>query len=109
MVGDLSRQYPKLVSGQAVGGAALVMMLRKLVESINNNKAINIQSAWDGVQHNACASVMEELKQARVIELRKIAAGEPLPAPVRQPIPVRDEVLAQALKEGRRSLRAAYR
>merc|ERR1719506_3395309 len=71
-VSSLARQYPKLVSGQAVGGAALVLMLRKLVENINNNKALNIQTAWDGVQHNACASIMESLKEARVAELRKI-------------------------------------
>jgi len=78
------------------------------VESINNNKALNIQTAWDGVQHNACASIMESLKEARVAELRKITKGEPLPPPVRQPLPVRDDVLAQALKEGRRALRTEY-
>jgi len=105
---ELARKYPKLIAGQPIGGAALVMMLRKFVDSVNSNKALNIQSAWDAVQHNACADLVEELREATTTQLRKVANGAPLPSPAGLPLPVRDEILAQALKEGRRSLRKEF-
>jgi hypothetical protein len=50
---DLARSHPKLFAGQPVGGAALAMMLRKLVEGLNSHQSLNVKSAWENVQHSA--------------------------------------------------------
>jgi len=107
---NLVRERPKTVGGKAIGGAALATLIRRLVDSLNANQALNVMNAWDGVQHGACQTLAEELKKAAVDELRKVKNnGAPLPIMGGQPLPVSDESLQKALKEGRRALWEQWR
>lgn len=56
-------ERPKMVAGQPIGGASLAAMLRSLVESLNSDRVLSVMSAWDGVQHTACAALVEELRE----------------------------------------------
>jgi len=101
----IARASPKSINGRPLGASSLVGLLRKLVEALNSEKALNVRSAWDQVQHTACASLSDELRKGAVAEMQKVKDGGPLPVPGGQALPVRDEVLVRTMKEGRRAMR----
>mmetsp|Transcript_26207 Transcript_26207/g.61157 ORF Transcript_26207/g.61157 Transcript_26207/m.61157 type:complete len:809 (+) Transcript_26207:110-2536(+) len=95
---------PKTVAGQVVGGAALAALLRKLVDALNSNQALNVMSAWEQVQHTACGSLLEDLRKQGVEKYESFIAGGPLPVPGSPTLPVRDDVLSKALAAVRAEL-----
>merc|ERR1711971_244895 len=85
----------------------MAAMVRHLVDAMNANKMLNVCNAWDGVQHNSCSALVEELSAKVNAELQKVKAGGPLPiGPTGGPkhLPVRDEDLAKAMKAMRNRL-----
>jgi len=105
----LARASPKTVGGQPVGGAALAGLVRRLVESLNSNAVLNVGSAWEQVQHSACAGLVQELEAQAQELFSRARAGEPLPGLGGHPLPARDDVLARALKDLRRRLKEEWR
>jgi len=95
---------PKTVAGQVVGGAALAALLRKLVEALNSNQALNVMSAWEQVQHTTCGSLLEDLRKIGVERLQGFANGAPLPVPGSPSVPVSDDLLAKAFAAVRAEL-----
>jgi hypothetical protein len=100
----LARAHPKTIGGQALSAAGLAVLLRKLVDTLNQNKALNICSAWDQVQHTACESLVEQLKAEVHIAMQAVKDGGPLPH-AGHPLPVCDDVLLASMEEGRRAMR----
>lgn len=100
----LAREKPKSLGGKAISGVGLAALLRRLVDALNSNKALNVSTAWDGVQHGACQSLSEELRATAVAELQKVRNGAPLPVPGGRPLPVSDDELGKAFKEVRKTL-----
>lgn len=105
---SMARAQPKMIAGHPLGGAALVALLRKLVDCMNSSQALNVHSAWEGVQHSACIALSDELRAAASDQLQRIARGGPLPVPGGPCLPVSDDVLAKAIEEGRRVLRQEW-
>jgi len=101
---DVAQQRPKTVGGQLMGGAALAAMLRKMVDAMNSDKALNMVNAWDGVQHTACSSLVDNLRREALAEIAKIKQGAPLPTSGR-PLPASDAALLRSCKASRRALR----
>eukprot|EP00929_Paragymnodinium_shiwhaense_P007074 TRINITY_DN111033_c0_g1_i1.p1 TRINITY_DN111033_c0_g1~~TRINITY_DN111033_c0_g1_i1.p1 ORF type:complete len:860 (+),score=203.28 TRINITY_DN111033_c0_g1_i1:132-2711(+) len=99
----LARERPKAVGAAAVTGASLAAMVRHLVDAMNANKALNVCNAWEGVQHNSCSTLVEELAARTAAALGEVKAGSALPV-VGRPLPVSDTQLAAALKAGRQAV-----
>mmetsp|Transcript_3676 Transcript_3676/g.9339 ORF Transcript_3676/g.9339 Transcript_3676/m.9339 type:complete len:787 (-) Transcript_3676:103-2463(-) len=95
-LGKDAAMRPKTVAGQVVGGAALAALLRKLVDALNSNQALNVMSAWEQVQHTTCGSLLEDLRKIGVERLQGFANGAPLPVPGSPSLPVSDDLLAKA-------------
>lgn len=105
---SIARLRPKTVGGHPMSAGALVGLVRRLVDALNADNTLNVGNAWDMVQHNACNKLVSELREAALLETRKVREGGPLPAPAGQPLPVQDNLLSAALKDGRRALRQAW-
>jgi len=105
---SLARANPKTIGGRPLGASALVGLLRTLVDALNSDRALDVSSAWDQVQHSACTSLLQELRSGAALQIRSVRDGGPLPVPGGEPLPVRDDVLAAALREGRRALREEW-
>lgn len=101
---SMARMRPKTVGGQTLGGAALAALLRKLVEGLNSNQALNVRSAWDMVQHTALQSLCDELRSTVASQLQRIVQGAPLPIPGSPKLPVSDDTIAKVIGEARRSM-----
>lgn len=105
----IARAKPKVVGGQLLGGAALVALLRRLVQAVNTNAVLNVGNAWEQVQHSGCEALARELRDTTGSTLRRWRDGEALPHTGGHPLPVGDDVLAKALKESRQMLRREWR
>jgi len=81
------------------------------VESLNTNKALNVKSAWDDVQHSACGSLLEELRARSTTEVLEMCEGvRPLPGlEPDEVLPCRDDVLLTVMKAHRGELREVWR
>ncbi|CAE8601618.1 unnamed protein product, partial [Polarella glacialis] len=104
-----ARARPKTVAGQPVSANALVAMLRKLVQALNEGSALNVSSAWEQVQHTSCEALSVELRELAAAEMRKVRDGAALPIPGGRSLPVSDDMLAASMKDCRRRLRQEWR
>jgi len=68
-----------------------------------------MDSAWEQVQHSACAALVQELGAKAQETFARARAGEVLPAFQGRSLPVRDDMLARALREARRELKEEWR
>jgi len=106
---SMAKARPKTIGGQAVGASGLAALLRRMVEALNSNQMLNMTNAWELVQHNACEALSDELRENALELLRRVREGDPLPGHGGRPLPVRDDVLLEALKEGRKAFRTEWR
>jgi hypothetical protein len=117
---ELARACPKTVAGQPVSAIALASMLRKFADALNSGHGLNLTSAWETFQHNACSDLAFELRESAAATLRKVReegaavggapSGAP-PGPGRggRPLPVPDDELAKFLKRQRQALKESFR
>lgn len=105
---DLARAHPKAVAGRQIGGAELAALLRQLCASLNSNRSLNVQNAWDMVQHTACAALVEELRGSFSSKVNEVIRGGSLQVPGAPSLPVRDTILRQGVKEMKNSVRSAW-
>jgi len=103
----LARTHPKSVDGQLVNGTALAFALKRFVNDLNANQALNPRSAWEGVQHTACGALADELRGVAAEKLRRIGDGAPIPGG--RPLPVCDRELAKAFEGERQALHEEWR
>lgn len=97
---------PKTVSGHPLGCFGFVALLRQLVSSMNEQKALSIKGAWETVQHTACGSLSDELRNSACETLRTLAKGTPLPGGAQ--LPLTDEALRMVLRHQRHELKSQW-
>jgi len=100
------RASPKAVGGQLISCTAFVALLRQLVTSMNENEVLSVKGAWEMVQHNACETLVDELRSDACAKLRRLSAGESLPGVAQ--LPLSDEALRSVLQKLREDLRAQW-
>jgi len=101
------RARPKTIGGQAISCFAFVALMKKLVESINDNRLLSVKGAWESVQQTACISLTEELRANACTALRSLGSGGQLAGSVAR-IPMNDEALQQALRRHRQGMKAEF-
>lgn len=114
---ELARACPKTVAGQPVSAIALASMLRKFADALNSGHGLNLTSAWDTFQHNACGDLAFELRESAAATLRKVREGAAVgsaapggpPGRGGRPLPVPDDELAKFLKKQRQAMKQAFR
>jgi len=97
---------PKTISGHPLGCFGFVALLRQLVNSMNESKALSIKGAWETVQHTACGSLSDELRNSACETLRTLAKGTPLPGGAQ--LPLTDEALRMVLRHQRHELKSQW-
>lgn len=96
----------KTVSGHPLGCFGFVALLRQLVTAMNEQKALSVKGAWETVQHTACGSLSDELRNSACDTLRTLAKGTPLPGGAK--LPLTDEALRMVLRHQRHELKSQW-
>jgi hypothetical protein len=98
--------HPKTISGHPLGCCGFVALLRQLAASMNEQKALSVKGAWETVQHTACGSLSDELRNSACETLRTLAKGTPLPGGAQ--LPLTDEALRMVLRHQRHELKSQW-
>jgi hypothetical protein len=97
---------PKTVAGQPLGCTAFVGLLQQLVTAMNESQILNVKGAWDTVQHTACGSLSDELRNQACAWLRALSSGQCMEGGVQLPMP--DPALGSLIEEQRQRLRGMW-
>jgi len=97
---------PKAVGGQPLSCAGFVGLMKKMVESLNENKMVSVKGAWETVQHAACMTLTDELRNRASAVLRSLAKGEKLPSGAQ--LPLNEEALIQVFEKQRQEIKADF-
>jgi len=97
---------PKTVGGQPLTCFAFVALLRQFVQALNDKKALSVKGAWETVQHTACGSLADELREEACKALRTLRDGGELQGQAK--LPLSDEALRTVLRAQRHDLKSKW-
>eukprot|EP00929_Paragymnodinium_shiwhaense_P078420 TRINITY_DN40635_c0_g1_i1.p1 TRINITY_DN40635_c0_g1~~TRINITY_DN40635_c0_g1_i1.p1 ORF type:complete len:998 (+),score=242.40 TRINITY_DN40635_c0_g1_i1:72-3065(+) len=97
---------PKTIGGQPLGCNSFVALVRQLVTALNENKVLSMKGAWETVQHSACATLVEELRESAAQTLQTFSGGGKLTGGAQ--LPMTNEGLHVVLRDQRHSLKAEW-
>lgn len=97
---------PKAVQGHQLGCLSLVTLLRQLVSTLNNRQALDLNAAWQQVQHAVCSRLTDELRTQAAQMLQEFVTQPKRDGRAQLPMP--DEDLRLALRDQRHRLKAQW-
>lgn len=103
---ELAHTCPKAVAGYPLTGTTLAALLRQFVDTLNSSQALNVKTAWEGVQHSVCAALIDELHGVAHAKLHEICNGATLTSG--RALPVSNDELQRAYKQQKHQVKAQW-
>jgi len=97
---------PKAIGGQPLGCFGFVAILRQFVQATNENKMLSVKGAWESVQHTACISLSDELRNTALSTLKSLSSGQKLPGGAQ--LPMSDESLRMVLRQQKHDMKSEW-